>query len=200
MTLAEHPEAEIWKAVLPVSGTATITEADTRAAVAGLFAQHATAMLRVATVLLGDRSAAAEDVVQDAFLSLYRAWPRLREPAAAVGYLHRSVVNGARSKHRRELVARRYRPEAARAAASAEETLIAASPGGPVVAAIRALPTREREVVLLRHYLDLSERETAEALGLRPGSVKAYSSRGLARLRTALHDQPFDDPTPRSAR
>jgi RNA polymerase sigma factor (sigma-70 family) len=143
-------------------------------------------MLRVAIVLLGPRSAVAEDVVQDAFLALFAAWPRLRDRQAVVGYLHRSVVNGVRSKQRRSVVADRYRPPAAGAAASAEETLLAASPGGPVVAAVRALPTREREVVLLRHYLDLSERDTAEALGLRPGSVKAYSSRGLAKLRAAL--------------
>ncbi|MGZ4595719.1 MAG: RNA polymerase sigma factor [Actinomycetes bacterium] len=167
------------------------TEGETRYAVSALFAEHATSMLRVATVLLGDRSAVAEDVVQDAYLALYAAWPRIRDRQAAVGYLHRSVVNGVRSKQRRHLVAARYRPDAPRAVASAEETLLAASPGGPVVAAVRALPPREREVVLLRHYLDLSERETAEVLGLRPGSVKAYASRGLAHLRaTLLSDDP----------
>ena len=184
MTLART--AQTRRLVPPVAGTDASTESETRYAVSALFAEHATSMLRVATVLLGDRSAIAEDVVQDAYLALYAAWPRLRERDAAVGYLHRSVVNGVRSKQRRHLLADRYRPDLPRAAASAEETLLAASPGGPVVAAVRALPTREREVVLLRHYLDLSERETAEALGLRPGSVKAYSSRGLARLRTAL--------------
>lgn len=178
--------AQPWRVVTPLPRTAPPTEADTRAAVSALYAEHATPMLRVATVLLGDRSAVAEDVVQDAFLALYTSWPRLRDRQAVVGYLHRSVVNGVRSKQRRSVVADRYRPPAAGAAASAEETLLAASPGGPVVAAVRALPTREREVVLLRHYLDLSERDTAEALGLRPGSVKAYSSRGLAKLRAAL--------------
>lgn len=176
--------AQTWREA-PVSRTAAPSEAEARAAVAALYAEHATPMLRLATVLLRD-SSAAEDVVQDAFLTLYAAWPRLREQQAAVGYLRRSVVNGVRSRQRRTVVAARYRPEAARSAASAEETLLASSPGRPVVAAVRGLPTRQREVVLLRHYLDLSERETAEALGLRPGSVKAYSSRGLAQLRAAL--------------
>jgi RNA polymerase sigma-70 factor (sigma-E family) len=189
MTLTRTEQTR--RVVPPVPHTDSPTECETRYAVSVLFAEHATSMLRVATVLLGDRSAAAEDVVQDAYLALYTSWPRIRDQQAAVGYLHRSVVNGVRSKQRRHLVADRYRPDVPRAAASAEETLLAASPGGPVTAAVRALPTREREVVLLRHYLDLSERETAEALGLRPGSVKAYSSRGLARLRADLLS---DDP------
>lgn len=185
------------RVVAPLTRTATPTEGEVRSAVSAMYAEHATPMLRIAVVMLGDRSAVAEDVVQDAFLALYAAWPRLRDRGAAIGYLHRSVVNGVRSKQRRSVVADRYRPPAPRNAASAEDTLLAASPGGPVVAAIRALPTREREVVLLRHYLDLSERDTAEALGLRPGSVKAYSSRGLARLRAALL---LDDPTTPGAR
>lgn len=192
MTLVRTAQTPRTATLVPRTAAPTApTEADTRAAVSALYAEHATPMLRVATVLLGDRSALAEDVVQDAFLALYGAWPRLRDRQAVVGYLHRSVVNGVRSKQRRVVVAQRYRPDAPRAVASAEETALASAPGGPVVAAVRALPAREREVVLLRHYLDLSERDTAEVLGLRPGSVKAYSSRGLARLRAALQN---DDP------
>ncbi len=164
--------------------------AQARDGVAALFAAHHTRMLRVAVVLVADR-ALAEDVVQDAFVAVYTAWPRLRDPDAAVGYLHRSVVNGARSRLRRRGVAQRHLAQGHVAAplpdaVSAEDAALAGLPGGAVVAALRALPRREREVVLMRHYLDLSERQTADALGLRPGSVKAYGSRGLTALRAAL--------------
>jgi RNA polymerase sigma-70 factor (sigma-E family) len=167
---------------------------DARAGVSALFDAQATRMLRLATVLLRDR-ASAEDVVQDAFASLYAGWDRLRDEDAAVGYLHRSVVNGVRSRQRRRLVADRFRPSPPPDVRSAEDALLASSPGPAVVAAVQALPRREREVVLLRHYLDLSERQTAEALGLRPGSVKAYGARGLDRLRAAL--VPATDPPDR---
>lgn len=171
---------------------------DGRAAVSALYAEHATRLLRVATVLLGDR-AVAEDVVQDAFVALYTGWHRLRDREAAVGYLHRSVVNGSRSRRRRAAVAGRHATATPSHVASAEDTLLAAMPGGAVVAALRALPRREREVVLLRHYLDLSERQTADALGLRPGSVKAYGSRGLGRVRAALRAEPTADSTERTS-
>jgi RNA polymerase sigma-70 factor (sigma-E family) len=160
--------------------------ADPDAAITALFDGHYTRMLRVAVVLLGDR-AAAEDVVQDAFLGLHSGWHRIRNKSEAVGYLHRSVVNGARSRLRRTLVAIRLRPPRQPDMISAEEAALAALVSGPLLAAMRALPRREREAVLFRHYLDLSEQQTAVALGLRPGSVKAYSSRGLAKLRVALN-------------
>jgi RNA polymerase sigma-70 factor (sigma-E family) len=154
------------------------------AGVAALFDEHYTRLLRVATVLLGDADA-AEDVVQDAFLGTHAARGRIRGGDAA-GYLHRSVVNGARSRLRRQTVAQRHRPTPPADAASAEEAALAGLVTGPLLAALRELPRREREAVLLRHYLDLSEKQTAEALGLRTGSVKAYASRGLTRLRAVL--------------
>jgi RNA polymerase sigma-70 factor (sigma-E family) len=150
-----------------------------------LFDAHYTRMLRVAVVLLGE-PAAAEDVVQDAFLALHTGWARIRDKSEAVGYLHRSVVNGARSRLRRRQVARRLRPVHRMETMSAEESALSGLVSGPLLAAMRALPRREREAVLFRHYLDLSEQQTADALGLRPGSVKGYASRGLAKLRTAL--------------
>lgn len=158
---------------------------DADSAVTELFDAQHTRMLRVAAVLLGDR-AAAEDVVQEAFLGLHQSWGRVRDKGQAVGYLHRSVVNGARSLLRRRTLAQRLHLTGPGPLASAEAVALAGVPDGPVVAALRALPRREREVVLFRHYLDLSERQTAEALGLRPGSVKAYGSRGLATLRAVL--------------
>ena len=159
---------------------------DPDVAITALFDGQYTRMLRVAVVLLADR-AAAEDVVQDAFLALHSGWSRIRDKPEAVGYLHRSVVNGARSRLRRRAVAIRLRPPRPPDTISAEEAALAALVSGPLLTAMRALPRREREAVLFRHYLDLSEQQTADALGLRPGSVKGYASRGLAKLRIALN-------------
>jgi RNA polymerase sigma-70 factor (sigma-E family) len=162
---------------------------DPDAAITALFDAQYTRMLRVAVVLLGDR-AAAEDVVQDAFLALHSHWLQVRDKSDAIGYLHRSVVNGARSRLRRRAVALRLRPPRQPDAISAEDTALAALVSGPLLTAMRALPRREREAVLFRHYLDLSEQQTAQALGVRPGSVKGYASRGLAKLRSALNGSP----------
>lgn len=158
---------------------------DRDAAVTVLFDRHYARLLRVAAVLLGD-VAAAEDVVQDAFLGLHAAWGGVRDREDATGYLYRSVVNGARSRRRRQAVAVRNRLSPPPDAASAEDAALAGLLTRPLVAALRAMPRREREAVLFRHYLDLSEAQTAEALGLGRGSVKAYASRGLARLRAVL--------------
>jgi RNA polymerase sigma-70 factor (sigma-E family) len=159
--------------------------ADPEAAIVALFDGHYARMLRVAVVLLAD-VAAAEDVVQDAFLAVFTGWQRVRDKQEAVGYLHRSVVNGARSRLRRQAVARRFRPLREAGVISAEDAALSGLVSGPLLVAMRKLPRREREAVLFRHYLDLSERQTAEALGLRPGSVKGYASRGLATLRASL--------------
>jgi RNA polymerase sigma-70 factor (sigma-E family) len=159
---------------------------DPEVEITALFDGHYTRMLRVAAVLLGD-SAAAEDVVQDAFLALYLSWQRVRDKPEAVGYLHRSVVNGARSRLRRRTVAQRLRPLHEPDGVSAEDAALSGLVPGPLLTAIRRLPRREREAVLFRHYLDLSEHQTAEALGLRLGSVKGYASRGLAKLRATLN-------------
>lgn len=198
MTIAQYIPAPAFVLRTGECRVERTAEADAREGITALFAEHHTRMLRVAAVLLSD-AALAEDVVQDAYVSVYAAWSRLREPAAAVGYLHRSVVNGSRSKLRRRVVAERHAAGPPPDAASAEDAALAGLADGPVVRALRSLPRREREVVLLRHYLDLSERQTADALGLRPGSVKAYGSRGLAALRAALLD-PEHDPRQETGR
>ena len=105
-----------------------------------------------------------------------------------MGAPHAATGSGSpcRSRRRRQAVARRNRLSPPPDAASAEDAALAGLLTGPLSTALQAMPRREREAVLLRHYLDLSETQTAEALGLRRGSVKAYASRGLARLRAVL--------------
>jgi RNA polymerase sigma-70 factor (sigma-E family) len=159
------------------------TDADR--AVEQLYDLYQRQMVRVAVVLVRD-TATAEDVVQDAFIAVHRAWDRIHDKDATLAYLHRSVINAARSHLRRRSVVVRLAIFRQEEHLSAEDTVMKDQLPGPLATAIAALPRREREAVLLRYYLDLPEKETAEALGLGLGSVKAYSSRGLAKLRIAM--------------
>ena len=132
------------------------------------------AMLRLAKLLVGS-DAAAEDVVQDAFVAVSSRLPELDNPA---GYLRTAVVNRARGWHRRAAVRRGHRPDPPRVVGEPEldETWHA----------LRRLPYRQRAVLVLRYYEDLSEAEIAEVLGCRPGTVKSATHRALARLRKEL--------------
>lgn len=161
---------------------------DADQAVRALYASHWTAMVRLASLLLHE-SATAEEVVQDAFVALHRRWPRLREPAAGIGYLRVSVVNGCRSVVRHRQVEVRHRRPAAPEASGPEERALAHEHDATVMAALRRLPGRQREVLVLRYYADASETEIAETLGISRGSVKSHAHRGLAALRDALREE-----------
>ena len=164
---------------------------DADQAVRALYASHWTAMVRLAALLLHE-SATAEEVVQDAFVALHRRWSGLREPAAGVGYLRASVVNGCRSVVRHRQVEVRHRRPAAPQPAGPEERALDHETDAAVMAALRQLPGRQQEVLVLRYYADASETEIAEALGISRGSVKSHAHRGLASLRAALADQGVD--------
>ncbi len=154
-------------------------------AVTQLYAAHYRSLVRLAALLLRDR-AVAEEVAQDAFVAMHGAWRRLQDPDRALAYLRQSVVNGARSQLRRREVAGRLAPKPSPHAASAEHGALLALEHAEVMAAVRALPDRQREVLVLRYYLDLSEADIADALGISRGAVKSHASRGMAALRTAL--------------
>lgn len=148
-------------------------------------------MVRLATLLLND-PAGAEEVVQDAFIQAYLAWDRLRDPARGVAYLRSAVLNGARTRLRHRKVVERYEPDPpgrSRLVATPEGLTEAAEDRRRVMAALRTLPTRQRECLVLRYYLDLSEAEIAAALGISAGSVKTHTHRGLAALSTRLEDR-----------
>jgi RNA polymerase sigma-70 factor (sigma-E family) len=156
-------------------------------AVPVLFRAHGADLVRLAYFLTGDRGA-AEEAVQDAYVSLYRNWDSLRDRAASLPYLRAVVVNRCRSAHR--LRARTIRatepltPELA-SLPGADTAALAQDEALRIAADVRRLPTRQREVVVCRYYLDLTERQTAELLEISVGSVKKHASRALARL----HDQ-----------
>lgn len=140
---------------------------------------HYDGMVRLAYVIT-DSMAAAEDIVQEAFVELYRRWPDVRDPRV---WLHTVVVNRSRSWWRRLIVARRHvaRGSPAESAPSAED-------GTAVRQALLALNRRQRAAVFLRFYLDLPEQAIADALGCRPGTVKSLLHRALATLREHLDE------------
>jgi RNA polymerase sigma-70 factor (sigma-E family) len=155
--------------------------------VTDLYEAHALSLARLALVMLGD-AAAAEDVVQDAFLGLYRRWDRLADPAAAQSYLRTSVLNGCRTalRHRARHGVLSAGADAQAAVLtgpsleSAEATVTRDEEHRAVLAAIRRLPARQREALVLRYYLDLTEDQTAEAMRVSRGTVKSATSRAVA--------------------
>jgi len=133
-------------------------------------------LVRVAALLVGD-VAAAEDVVQDSFLAMHRAWWRLRVTSKALPYLRRAVINRSRSVLRHRAVADRHLPLLAPHLPSAEDGALAGMERSSVPAALRARPIRQREVVVLRYYADLSETQIAAAMGISKGAVKTHAAR-----------------------
>ena len=154
-------------------------------AVTALYRSHALGLTRLAFIMLGDRQS-AEDVVQEAFCGLFRAWDRLPDEANFLGYLRASVVNGCRTVIRR----RKRTPQslAVPPAPSAEASMLVGEERRATVAALRRLPPRQREALVLRYFADLPEQETAEAMGISRGTVKSTTVRGLAALGRMLRE------------
>lgn len=150
-----------------------------------VYAAHRLALVRLA-VLLVDETAAAEDVVQDAFAAFVARAPRVRDEQAALAYLRTSVVNGARSALRRRRTARGYTPPQQVAPDGPDDLAVLGEEHREVLAALATLPQRRREVVVLRYWSGLTEAEIAEALGISRGAVKSTASRALAQLEVAL--------------
>jgi len=156
--------------------------------VSELYAAHRLALVRLA-ILLVDDLASAEDVVQDAFAAFTRRGNAVDDPSKALAYLRVSVVNGSRSALRRRRTARGYVPPHEVGAVSPEDRSVLAEEHREVVAALRQLPQRQREVVVLRYWSGLSESEIAASLGITAGTVKSTASRALASLERTLAPQ-----------
>jgi RNA polymerase sigma-70 factor (sigma-E family) len=150
-----------------------------------LYEQHRWSLVRLASLLLHD-PVDAEEVVQDAFVQAHLAWPRVRDPAKGLPYLRSAVLNGARSRLRHRKVVERFDPGRTPIGPSPEAAMEAGDDRRRVMAALRTLPDRQRECLVLRYYLDLSEAEIAATLGISAGSVKTHSHRGLAALAARL--------------
>jgi RNA polymerase sigma-70 factor (sigma-E family) len=158
--------------------------ADAGPLVTALYQAHGVGLIRLAVVMLGDRPAAG-GVVQEAFCGLYRRWDHLDDPGNALRYLRSSVLNGCRSVLRnRGRLHLRLGQEPGRPdnVESAESTALVGEEHRAVLAALRRLPDRQREALVLRFYLELSETEIAQAMGISQGTVKSTVSRALAAL------------------
>lgn len=164
-------------------------EASAAEAVAALFRLHRLDMLRLAVFLTDDRGL-AEDLVQDAFAGLQRRWNSVREPAAAIGYLRVSIVNAARSsRHRQGLARRHLRGVEPETTPSADYALLLNEEHQAVIHALRRLPRRQREVLVLRYWSELSEADIAATLGISRGTVKSSAARGLDALQRRLEER-----------
>jgi RNA polymerase sigma-70 factor (sigma-E family) len=160
---------------------------DAAAAVTTLYQDSALSFIRQAYVMLGDRQA-AEDVVQEAFCSLYRHWGDLADVRKAPQYVRSSVLNGSRSVLRRRAVrSRRVMYELP--APSAEAAVLGGEEHAEVIRAVDRLPRRQREVLVLRFYSDLTDEEIAELMGVRMSTVRSTIHRALESLGRALKER-----------
>lgn len=150
-----------------------------------LYAAHWRSLVRLSVLLVRDLGA-AEEIVQDAFVAVHARWAKLRDPDRALAYLRQAVVNRSRSALRHRAVVERH--AATLRSVDSPDPTPDTDRRAAVLAAMQALPQRQREVLALRYYLDLSEAEIADALGISRGAVKSHASRGAATLRDLLKE------------
>ncbi|MEO9322658.1 SigE family RNA polymerase sigma factor [Nocardioides sp. C4-1] len=145
-------------------------------------AARQTHLRRVAYAVCGDWHR-ADDVLQTSLAKLYVAWPRLHRDGREEAYVRRIIVRTNVDEHRRP-----WRREHAGLDGHDAPTRegLALEERDALLEALRALPEMQRKTVLLRHWLGLSVEETADDLGINPGTVKSHTSRGVAALRAAL--------------
>ncbi len=162
--------------------------AGAEAAVTALYQASALSLIRLAYIMLGDLPS-AEDVVQEAFCGLYRRWYRLKDASSAMYYVRASVLNGCRSALRRKAVRRRglgHQPSAV----SAEAVVLSGEEREEVIRALGRLPHRQREVLVLRFYSDLSDEQIARVMGIRQSTVRSAAYRALETLGRDLRERP----------
>jgi RNA polymerase sigma-70 factor (sigma-E family) len=159
---------------------------DHEATLTTLFREHYLGLVRMALLIVGDQPT-AEDVVQDAFAALHRRLDRLSDRDNTLPYIRAAVVNGCRTVLRRRK--RPFHGQEPEAVWSAESAVFLGEDRREVLLALRTLPHRQREALVLRYYLDLSEAEIAEAMGVTRGTVKSTTSRALAALAKKLGEE-----------
>ncbi|GII93305.1 SigE family RNA polymerase sigma factor [Sinosporangium siamense] len=165
---------------------------DDDAAFDDFLAARSTTLLRTAVLVCGASPHDAEDLVQHALEKVYRHWPRIRHnnPEA---YARKVVVNAAISKARRRKILHEI------SFARPPETTVDdpdVDLRGSLISELRRLPARQRAVLVLRYWEDLSEAETAQLMGCSAGTVKSQAARGLARIRARLNPGPTGFPAP----
>lgn len=185
----ETPETSQTREVPEVPGATGATETTA----AGTTVDHLTetyrahyrSLLGLAALLLDD-TASCEDVVQEAFIRVHSARKRVRDPEKTLAYLRQTVVNLSRSALRRRILGLKLLSKPMPDMASAEEGAYDQLERDSLIKAMKGLQRRQREVLVLRYFADMTEAQVAETLGISLGSVKAYGSRGIAALRVAM--------------
>ena len=175
-------------AIMPAAFTASAaarTQWSADYAVTELYSLHYRALVRLSALLVRDTQT-AEEVVQDAFVAMQGGWQRLRDAENALAYLRQAVVNRSRSVLRHRTVVDKNMQKAPPDMPSAEHGALAQLERSAVVDALRKLPERQREAIVLRYYADFSEAEIAAAMKISRGAVKSHTARGMAALRAAL--------------
>jgi RNA polymerase sigma-70 factor (sigma-E family) len=166
---------------------AALGAADAADTVSALYQTTALGLIRLAYVILGDRHA-AEDVVQEAFCNLFRRFDRLSHVDGLDYYVRASVLNGCRSVLRRRAVRGRtvlYEIPAP----SAEAAVLGGEERDELIRAVDMLPARQRETLVLRYYLELSDGEIARLMGVSPGTVRSAAHRALDALARTLKER-----------
>ncbi|WP_323095623.1 RNA polymerase sigma factor [Intrasporangium sp. YIM S08009] len=159
---------------------------DRDAAIHGLFRDEVPGLVRLGYCLVGDRDL-AEDAVQEAFIGLYRNWNHVRDQASVRSYLRAAVINQCRTAQRRLIRARALRERlTVRAVGTPDGDAVASDEALRVFALVKRLPQRQREVVVCRYYLDLTEAQTAALLELEVGTVKRHGHRAIGRLQREM--------------
>lgn len=173
-----------------ISATASSGALDPDALVASLFITEARSLVRLAGLFCDDLDA-AEDLVQEAFIRLHRSAAQIRKPASAPAFLRSIVINLARDYNRRGLMSLRHQSATTPTAGAPtlEDDAIKNEADRAVLAAVRQLADRQRACLILRYYMELSESETAETLGISNNSVKTHCRRGLVGLQALLEER-----------
>jgi RNA polymerase sigma-70 factor (sigma-E family) len=157
-------------------------------AISELYSLHYRGLVRLAVLLVRDLPT-AEDVVQDSFVATHDSWHRLRNADSALAYLRHAVLNRSRSVLRHRAVVDKHPPHPPPDNPSAEYSAMVRLEQSAVVQALRRLPGRQREAIVLRYYADFSEAEVAAAMGISRGAVKSHTARAIAALRANLEQQ-----------
>ena len=169
----------------------TREDEDRRRFVEEVYQTQATSLVRLARIFTDDR-AGAEDIVQEAFIRLFHAADRVRDPARSAAYVRSIVLNLARDHNRRGLMSLRHQDAMvdSRQPERPEETVARTESQAEVLAALGGISPRQRDCLVLRYYLELSEKEIATTLGISQNSVKTHCRRGLSALAGKLEITP----------
>ena len=163
----------------------TNSRADVDRCVVAMYQEHGRSLVRMARLFVDDRNA-AEDLVQEAFIRLARSAHRIKDDRKAAAYLRSIVLNLARDHNRRGLVSLRHRLPLDDTEASTEDIVVLTEEHQQVVEALRELPHRQRDCLVLRYFEQLGVDEIAGTLGISRNSVKTHLTRGMRALEGLL--------------